>query len=166
MGELEVAIGIEQYKKLKTIIKNKQDIAGYLSKKLSQLHGLRVPLVKKNCTHSFYTYPLVLDLNKINFTRKKLVLELKKNKIEGFVEGYTNLHLLPMYQKKIAYGSKGHPWTTFSSKVSYKKGICPVAEYLQDKSFLNFELCKFDLKKKDLDFICNTFIKVWKKLNH
>ena len=166
MGEIEAAIGIEQYKKLKKIVKDKQNIAKYISTKLSNLDGLQIPKIKENCTHSFYTYPMVLDLNKIKFNRKQLINELKKNKIDGFVEGYTNLHLLPMYQKKIAYGKKGHPWTTYSSNAKYKKGICPVAEFLQDRTFLNFELCKFDLKKKDLKLICNTFIKVWKKLNH
>ena len=166
MGEVEAAIGIEQYKKLKRIVKLKQHTAKYLTSKLSKLDGLKTPKIKANCTHSFYTYPLVLDVNKIKFSRKQLVKELKKNKIEGFIEGYTNLHLLPMYQKKIAYGKKGHPWTTYSSKAKYNKGICPVAEFLQDKAFLNFELCKYELNKKDLDLICNTFIKVWKKLSH
>ena len=29
--------------------------------------------------------------------------------------------------------------------------MCPIAEELHDKSFLNFEICKFDLSKKDLN---------------
>ena len=109
---------------------------------------------------------MVLDLEKIKFTRKQLCKELIKNGLKGFVEGYSNLHLLPMYKNKIAYGNKGHPWTTFKSKVVYKKGICPVAETFHEKSFLNFEICKYDFSKQSLNFICNTFIKVWKKLNH
>lgn len=164
MGEIEAAIGIEQYKKLKKIIKIKQSNANYLSKKLSKLKGLQVPIIKKNCTHNYYTFPMILNLKEINFTREELLKELKINGLEGFVGGYTNLHMLPIYQKKIAHGKLGHPWSTFQSKVSYQKGICPVAEYLHDKAFLNFEICSFDLTNKELSFICKKFSKIWKKL--
>jgi len=165
MGEIEAAIGIQQLKKLKKIVKKKNIIANYLTKRLKILKGLKLPITKLKCTHSYYTYPMIIDIDLVKFSRKQLFKELAKKGLSGFVEGYTNLHLLPMYQKKIAHGSKGHPWSTFNSKVSYKKGICPVAERLQEKTFLNFELCKYDLSKQNLNFICNTFIKVWKKLD-
>ena len=104
------------------------------------------------------------DLMKIKFTRKKLVQELNKQGLPGFMEGYQNLHLLPIYQRKIAYGNKGFPWSTFKPKLSYKKGLCPIAEQLHQETFLNFEICKYDLSKADIDFITNKFIKIWKKL--
>ena len=31
-----------------------------------------------------------------------------------------------------------------------------------DKTFLNFEICRYDLSKVDLDFLSNKFIEVWK----
>ena len=99
LGEIESAIGIEQLKKLKKIVKRKQDQAMYLNKCFKNLEGLIIPKIQKNCTHSFYTYPLVLDLKKIKFTRKQLVKGLKAQGLQGFVEGYTNIHLLPMYKK-------------------------------------------------------------------
>ena len=165
LGEIESAIGIEQLKKLKKIVRQKQSQAFYLSKKLKNLEGLIVPKVDKKCTHSFYTFPLVLDTNKINFTRNQLAKAIRNEGLQGFVEGYTNIHLLPMYTKKISYGSRGFPWKTFKSKIRYYKGLCPVAEKLHNETFLNFEICKFDLKKKDLDIICKKFIKIWKHLS-
>ena len=129
------------------------------------LDGLALPEIDDYRSHSFYTIPMVIDTTKIKFTRKKLCNELKKNGLIGFVEGYSNLHLLPMYQKKIAYGTKGFPWSTFKSKIIYKKGICPNAEKLHDKTFINFELCKFNLTHKNLEFISKIFIDVWKKIN-
>ena len=165
LGEIEAAIGIEQLKKLKKIVKKKQNDANYLIKKLSKLEGLQTPTISKNYSNNFYTLPMVLDLKKIKFTRKFFCKELRSYGLKGFVEGYTNLHLLPMYQKKIAYGNKGFPWSTFKSKVSYKKGICPIAENLHNESFINFELCKYDLTKSNLDYISKVFIGVWKKLS-
>ena len=47
-------------------------------------------------------------------------------------------------------------WKNYKSKIKYKKGLCPVAEKLHSKSFLNFEICKFDLSKKDLNLIVKT----------
>ena len=165
LGEIESAIGIEQLKKLKKIVKKKQDQAMYLNKCFKNLEGLIIPKIQKNCTHSFYTYPLVLDLKKIKFTRKQLVKGLKAQGLQGFVEGYTNIHLLPMYKKKITFGNYGFPWKNFKSKIRYYKGLCPIAAELHDKSFLNFEICKFDLSKKDLNIISSRFIKVWKYLS-
>ena len=80
---------------------------------------------------------------------------------------YQNIHLLPMYQNKIAYGSKGFPWTSSYCKreINYSKGICPNAEFLQDKSFFGFGICQYNLNKKDLDLIIKTFEKVWSSLH-
>ncbi len=165
LGEMEAAIGIQQLKKLKGIVKEKQLQVKYLNKKLKKLGGLILPTTEKNCTHSYYTYPLVLDLKKVNFTRSQLMKGLQNEGLEGFVEGYTNIHLLPMYRKKIAYGSNGFPWKKFSSNIEYKKGLCPIAEELHTKSFLNFEICKFHLTKKDLNLIIKNFTKVWNNLS-
>ena len=69
-------------------------------------------------------------------SREKIYDALIAEGIEGLSKQYLNLHLLPLYQKKIAYGSKGFPWNSEICKrnINYKKGICPVAEELQDKT--------------------------------
>lgn len=166
LGEIEAAIGVEQLKKLKKIVKTKQNESIYLNRRLKNLDGLIIPEVEKGCTHSYYVYPIILNTKKIKFTRKQLVKALLKEGVQGFVEGYANIHLLPMFKKKIAYGSKGFPWRNFKSKINYHKGLCPVAEELHEKSFLYFEICKFNLTIKDLNFISKKFIKVWKHLSN
>ena len=82
-------------------------------------------------------------------------------------EGYQNVHLLPMYQQKIAYGSRGFPWTSdiCRRKVSYDKGICPVAEKLHDETFICFGMCVYDFSDDDIDLIINSFRKVWINLD-
>jgi dTDP-4-amino-4,6-dideoxygalactose transaminase len=76
---------------------------------------------------------------------------------------YQNIHLLPMYQQKMAYGSKGFPWTSEICRrdVNYDKGICPVAEELNDVSYLGFGMCVYDLNESDIDLIIQAFRKVW-----
>jgi hypothetical protein len=72
-----------------------------------------------------------------------------------------------MYQEKIAFGSKGFPWNSEFCKrdVDYSKGICPVAELLQDESFLAFGISQFDLEDSDIDLIIRAFHKVWSNLD-
>ena len=83
------------------------------------------------------------------------------------MEGYTNIHLLPMYQKKIAYGSKGFPWRSDICRrdINYKKGICPIAEDLHDNSFLSFAMCLHEFEGDDIELVVKAFKKIWGQLN-
>lgn len=169
LGEIEAAIGLEQLKKLNQIVKRKQETCDRLTKGLNKLEGLITPFVKKNNTHSFYVYPLKLDKSKINVSRERIVQALEAEGIhEGLSNGYANIHLLPTFQKKIAYGKKGHPWilTENGRKISYNKGICPVAEKLHDETLILFEVCLFDLSDSDVNLIIQVFKKVWENLKN
>ena len=98
---------------------------------------------------------------------KKIIYDaLAAEGLEGLIEGYVNVHMLPMYQQKIAYGSSGFPWTESFCRqdISYKKGICPVAEDLHDNTFLGYEMCLHDLTEKDVKLIIEAFNKVWSNL--
>ena len=72
-----------------------------------------------------------------------------------------------MFQKKIAYGNSGYPWKNENSRknISYEKGICPIAESLQDKYFISFNLCLHQLSSDDLESVINVFHKVWGNLS-
>jgi perosamine synthetase len=164
LGEIESAIGIEQLKKLDKILRERQKMANFLINGLKNLEGLKVPEIQDKCTHSFYIFPIVLDVKKIKKSRNIIIKKLKILGVQGLYPGYANVHLLPIYQKKIAYGSNGFPWKAeFSRKnISYKKGICPVAERLHDKELISFEICQFDLNHRDIKLIIESFKRVWK----
>jgi len=108
----------------------------------------------------------VLDKNKIKIPRRKICEALKAEGIE-FFEGFINVHLYPMFQNKIAYGSKGFPWFSdvYDGKVSYKKGVCPIAEELNEETLFGYGFCTHDLKFEDIDLIIEAFKKVWNNLN-
>jgi dTDP-4-amino-4,6-dideoxygalactose transaminase len=78
--------------------------------------------------------------------------------------GYAKpLYLQPLFQKKIAYGSKGCPFTPpwYDGKVSYEKGICPVTERMHEKELITHELMRPSLSQSDLDDVVKAFYKVW-----
>lgn len=58
------------------------------------------------------------------------------------VGGYQNVYLLPMFLKKISYGSNGFPWTIGieESSMSYAKEI-PISEKMHDDFFLFLSMC-------------------------
>jgi perosamine synthetase len=167
LGEIESAIGIQQLKKLSGFVGRRQKIAERLNDGLSGLKGLRLPAVSEECTHAYYVYGMTLDSSALGISRESIIQALLAEGVEGLSGSYQNLHLLPMYQKKIAYGSRGFPWTSDICKreVSYQKGICPVAEELNDRSYLGFSMCAFDLEDKEVDLIVNAFTKVWSNLD-
>lgn len=163
LGEIESAIGIEQLKKLDGFVKSRQRAAERLTNGLNGLSGLRTPLIKQDCTHAYYVYPMVLDIDQLGVSRERICAALEAEGVAGLAAGYANVHLLPIYQQKIAYGSAGFPWTSDICKrdVSYAKGICPVAEELHEKTFLGFAMCLNELQDEDVDLIVAAFRKVW-----
>lgn len=166
LGEIECAIGIEQLKKLEGFVGSRQRAAKRLTQGLKDLPGLCTPVVRPDCTHVYYVYPLVLDVEALGIPRTRIAEALTAEGVTGLSTAYQNLHLLPMYQQKMAYGSGGFPWSSSICRreVSYAKGICPVAETLQDSGFLGFATCMHELKDDDVDLIVRAFRKVWTSL--
>lgn len=167
LGEIESAIGIAQLRKLPTQIASRQRAAERLTAGLAGLPGLRLPLIRDRCTHVYYVYPLLLDVETLGVNRQSIKDALEAEGVIGLAAGYQNLHLLPMYQNKVAYGSKGFPWTSpiCRREVSYSKGICPVAERMHDETFLGFGLCMFEFSDSEIDLVVEAFRKVWANLD-
>lgn len=167
LGEIESAIGIEQLKKLKGFVATRQRAAQRLTEGLKGLRGLKTPVVSLGNTHVYYVYAMVLDVAALGVSRTRIFEALEAEGIEGLAPGYTNLHMLPMYQQKIAYGSKGFPWTSdiCHRDVDYSHGICPVAEQLHESAYLGFEMCLNDLADADVDLMVQAFHKVWAQLD-
>jgi perosamine synthetase len=169
LGEIESVIAIEQLKKLKKIIKKKIYIANIITRGIKNLEGLEVPKIRKGCNHVYYVYPIIINVDKIGVDKFVIHKALKAEGLDSVSVFYQNLHLLPLFQKKIAYGKKGFPWKFGSaeSNINYNKGICPTAEKLQDKSFLGLNsISRYDLSKKDALNIVRVFKKVWFNLGN
>ncbi len=167
LTELQAGILIEQLKKLKKILKKQNILAKKLDSGLKDLIGISVPKFdRKIKTHSYYFYPIIYDKTKHTkvIPRKKLVSQLRKKGLSMITEGYTNIHLLPVFQKRKAYGSKtSFPWKLNKKKYVYKKGICPIAEKYQDEMLIGLGIMNYDFSIKDVQFIIKVFKEVWFK---
>jgi len=167
LGEIECAIGIEQLKKLNGIVEDRQRVGSTLTAGLTGLRGLRTPLVQNDCTHVYYMYALTYDRKAVGVGRDRILKALHAEGLECAVGGYQNIHLLPLYQNKIAYGSSGFPWNSSICRreVSYERGICPVAETLQDSSYLGLVLCLYEFCPSEVESTIAAFRKVWDNLD-
>ena len=167
LGEIECAIGIEQLKKLKELVTTRQRAAERLAEGLKDLTGLRLPIINDDCTHVYYVFPLIVNVDKLGVSRDLIIRALEAEGVSGLTSGYANIHLLPMYQKKIAYGSHGFPWTLREARqnINYAKGICPVAEKLHEKTFIGLEMCLYEMSDNDISLVISAFIKVWNNVD-
>lgn len=167
LGEIEAAMGIEQLKKLKGIIKERQSIVRKINKELKKLKGLIIPKVREKCTHVYYMYQMKIDEKILGVSRDLIHKALVAEGIECLQTKFSNLHLMPLYQNKIAYGTKNFPWkiNNYKNNVNYKKGICPEAEKLHDKTYLGYEMCQFEMDKKETVSFIGAFKKVWKNID-
>ena len=163
LGEIEAAMGIAQLDRLAGLVAGRQDVARRLDDGLGDLPGLRVPVVADECTHAYYVYPLLLDRARVPVPKARLVEALRAEGVQGLAPAFANLHLLPMYQRRIAYGNGGYPWSA-GAQVSYAKGICPVVEEMRDHTLFGLQVCMFQFDREETDLTIAAFRKVWAHL--
>ena len=167
LGELEAAIGISQLRKLSKIIREKQVLANELTRELTGLQGLILPKINCDLENVYYVYPLLIDKSFICVPRAMIVKALRAEGVPGLSEGYQNLHLLPVFQQKRAFGKQGFPWNqAIDTSYDYSKGICPIAESYHDELFIGFGITGLKLKKKHIAQIGAAFRKVWENLEN
>jgi perosamine synthetase len=167
MGEIEAAIASVQLRKLAPRVASRQRAAAQLTAALRGLPGLATPRVADGNTHVYYVYGLTLDAARLGVPRNRIVDALRAEGAPGIFAGYQNIHLLPLFQRKIAYGTGGFPWTSphASREVSYAPGTCPVAEELHARSFVGINLCMHEYPPEDVELIAGAFRKVWDHLD-
>ena len=173
LSELHAAIAREQLKKLDMLIETRIENALYLNDQLANIDFLTTTKIRKNSTHAFYVQPFQFDAKKAGVSRAKFVQALKaelpatKLRDESDVligAGYVKpLYLQPMYQEKIAFGSKGYPFNL--SDRSYEKGLCPVTELMHEERLITHELMRPPAIRDDLDDVVRAFYKVAENLN-
>lgn len=178
MTEIEAAICRGQLIKLPELVEERRKNIKYLEENLSKIPCLKMPKVRDNAIHSYYVHSLLFDEEIAGVHRDKFVEAVKAElmpitlrETEGIKIGcgYTKpLYLLPMFQKKIAYGSKGFPWNIAEKEnnrvYDYSKGSCPIVEDLYYNKLISHEYMRPGMTKEDLDDVICAFNKVWENI--
>ena len=166
MGEIEAAIASVQLDKLAERVADRQRVAACLNEGLAGLKGLTTPHVAEGATHVYYVYGLTLDTQALGVSREIIVEALRAEGVDLVAGGYQNIHRLPIFTQQCAYGSSGFPWSLREDRnFAYGEGTCPVAEELQDTSFMPLAVCLHQLPNEDVDSIVTAFQKVWHNMD-
>lgn len=163
MIEIEAAVSIGQFKQLDFLNKHRIKLAEYLTEKLSKFKGLILPEKKSSDKHVYFVYPIRFRQEIVGVSRDLFVKALNAEGIP-FGAGYVKpLYLEPIYQRKIAYGEQGCPFTCglYRGEVDYSKGICPVTERMYEKELMLTGVCKYPHTKEDMDDVVNAFQKIF-----
>lgn len=167
LGEIEAAIASVQLQKLKDRISSRQRVAEQLDRGLIDLKGITLPQIAPGNTHVYYVYGMKVDFSVLGVARARVASALRAEGVPAIMEGYQNLHMLPIFRNKIAYGTRGFPWSSpyCENDIQYKSGICPIAEKLHAENFLSINICMNELPSTDVELIIEAFHKVWANLD-
>ena len=173
MTEIEAAIARCQLKKLSGLLEKRIENVCYLEDHLKRIPALIKPKVRKDCTHVYYQHCFRFDEAKAGVSRNAFIEAVKAElptfelrETEGVKLGYgyvRPLYLQSIFQKQMAYGSKGFPFSSevYKGKINYSKGICPVAERMHGEELVAHEFMVPSMTRDDMDDVVQAFVKVW-----
>jgi len=158
LTELQAAVGIVQLGNGERHVGAREKLARKLSDGLKGLEGITIPKVRDGCRHVFYGWVPRYKKTAASPSRETFVQALSA---EGFpcAQGYVRpLYWLPAFQRRIAIGDKGFPFTLTNR--TYPPGLCPTAERLHQKELIVFEPCAWEVDDEHADLLVAAFRKV------
>ncbi len=162
MGEMEAAVGREQLKKLSGLLQVNQRKAAIVNDILSAVPDFKLSELAQDSQHAYYVLPIKI----VKHTHRRAVWlnSLTEMGIPGLMAGYVNVHRLPMYEKKVAFG-KSYPWNMAHRDIEYGIGLCPVAEKLKDDNFVGLLISMYELSDQECEFIAHSMVNTWNELS-
>ena len=129
ISDFQCALGISQLNRLDFFIKKRRDIAKKYNNYFSKNEKLQIPYVEKNVEHAFHLYPLLIDFDSLNISKKQYYNLLKKNGINLNVH-FIPIHTQPYYKKKYGFRNKD-----YINSLNFYKNTFSLPIYPQLKSF-------------------------------
>lgn len=162
MTELSAAVGRAQLRRIDRLVSERQELAEALSEGLSGLEGITAPRVRMDCRHVYYVWAARLGAE-LGISRKIFSQALRQAGFPHF-NGYVRpLYLLPAFQKRIALGRQGWPFTLTERK--YEQGLCPVTERMYERELICFETCAYQVDSKARKALIRAFRSVHARRN-
>lgn len=171
MTEMEAAVARCQLRKLPDLLAKRQANCRYLEERLAAIPAITIPVVRAHAEHAYYVHACRFSAEIAGVSRNRFVeavraelpvFECREKEGVKLSCGYVRpLYLQPLYQKRIAYGSKGYPFSQHQEGIDYGKGLCPVTERMHEQELFLHELMLPSLEQADLDDVAMAFAKVW-----
>ncbi len=168
LGEIESAIAEIQLTTLSSAIESRRRGAKLFSAQISDLPGISVPSLSPGNDHVYYVYGMRIDFQQIGIDRKILVSALKAEGVPAILEGYQNIHKLPLFSKELTYKGNPLPYSLLSRKRrrELSNANLPIAEMLHNSSFVGINWCSKEFSEIEVRSLASAFQKVWENLDH
>jgi len=131
MTELQGAVGLAQIKKLRKVVDNRRKMAKLFDDMIKEVSGLSPQKEKEWATHSYFFYPIHVDIEKFRVPLTELARAIRAEGIE-VDPGYLPFPIYgyDMIRKKRTYGTSECPFSCplYGRKINYPQGLCPRAE--------------------------------------
>lgn len=166
MPELCAALGRAQLAKLDFVNQWRTHNADLLRGLLADIPGLRIAPSQRVGGGKAAEVPHFLaglyDADVMGVSRALFVAALREEGIPVGTGYSRTLYAAPIFQKKIAQGRNGFPWSLNGADQSpdYRPGLCPVAETLLSERFLWFYHIAYSSTEADMHDIANAVRKV------
>ncbi|KAF5041337.1 UDP-4-amino-4-deoxy-L-arabinose--oxoglutarate aminotransferase [anaerobic digester metagenome] len=173
LTEPQAAIGRCQLRKLGPLLERRQANCAFLAERLAAIPAIVPPQVRQGCGHAFYVHACLFREDVAGVSRDRFMdavraelapTALRETEGVNIGCGYVKpLYLQPLFQKRIAFGSRGYPFAKpwYEGEVRYDKGICPVVERLHERELFTHELMRPGMTRDDLADVAEAFAKVW-----
>lgn len=161
LTEMQAAIGLAQLDRVSDLVARREQIANRLTEVLGKLPGITAPKVRKACRHVYYEWVSRYDAEIVGVPRHLFAKALEAEGVPistGYVEP---LYMLPVFQKRMAIGRDGFPFNLTNR--SYHKGLCPVAERLNEREMLEIYTCSWAFDDAEIAMVTDAFLKVYDK---
>jgi dTDP-4-amino-4,6-dideoxygalactose transaminase len=169
LTELQAAIGIVQLGRLEGIVARRRQLASHVASRLEGCPAVVIPAPVPGTEHSYYVYPMLYAEEALEIPRERFVeavaAELPPARTADDIAlhaGYVEpLYLNPLFQRRIAIGSRGFPFTAADRDADlYAPGRCPVAEDLHRSTLMYSTLVRDPLGVGDVDDLVDAIEKV------
>ena len=142
MTEMSAAVGLVQLENIDTHVEPRERFAEILSEGTRNLRGLKVPAVREGCRHNYYCWCATYDAGDAGVDRDLFRDALIAEGVPCFTGYVEPLYRLPTFQKRIAFGREGYPFTLGAP--DYTKVHCPVTERMHRDHALLIEVCSLE----------------------
>ena len=163
LGEIESAIGKSQLSKLQLAIQTRNSSAHKFIKGIMHLSGIIPPYVSPENQHVFYILGLILEPDQLNIPRSVFCDALQAEGVPNLIQGYQNLHRLPLFANQLTYKKNPLPYSLLSKKRAkeLRNVSLPIAEKLHQESFLGLNWCAHEFEDSAIESMVEAFSKVW-----
>ncbi len=130
MTELQGAVALAQLDKLKWVVKQRRELADLLTKKLMQIEGVHPPKVPSYCKHSYWQYPVRIEVEALGITIGEFSEALRAEGIPNSPGYVPPVYLQPVLAERKIYRDRRCPLECplYGKRMRYESGLCPNAE--------------------------------------